>query len=284
MSMFKQVEGRYDFDDFMTLPELLLRWPSDPHFKITYAVYNRQLHTYYVEEIFTSKDGTTELEISDATDGFTVCVSSFMHDSWRILFKREEILNIEAKNSDFTKKKEINKASYQMSCTRENVGQLAALTIYLICKFNSPKLGVEINDYLMRRATARKEETSECPSGAVESWSIESAKLWKLYNEMAKRKIAKKNEYDVDAIKVYAKSLLNEGVEFYEVVRKIYIKYINLKAAQLGQIFPYEEGVDVKYSGKQSRWKKLQKDLFVIYPELTNEKSVKKSLPKNYKS
>ena len=181
MSMFKQIEGRCDFDDFMTLPELLLRWPSDPHFKITCAVYNRQLHTYYVEEIFTSKDGTTELEISDATDGFTVCVSSFMHDSWRILFKREEILNIEAKNRDFTKKKEIKKTSYQMSCTRENVEQLAALTIYLICKFNSPKLGVEINDYLMRMATARKEETSECPSGAVESWRIENAKLWKLY-------------------------------------------------------------------------------------------------------
>lgn len=276
MSMFKQIEGRYEFDDFMTLPELLLRWPSDPHFKITYAVYNRQLHTYYVEEIFTSKDGTTELEISDATDGFTVCVSSFMHDSWRILFRREEILNIEAKNSDFTKKKEINKASYQMSCTRENVGQLAALTIYLICKFNSPKLGVEINDYLMRRATARKEETSECPSGAVESWSIESAKLWKLYNEMAKRKIAKKNEYDVDAIKVYAKSLLNEGVEFYEVVRKIYIKYINLTAAQLGKIFPYEEGTDIKHTGMQSRWKTLQKELFVRYPELIKEKSEKK--------
>ena len=276
MSMFKQIEGRYDFDDFMTLPELLLRWPSDPHFKITYAVYNRQLHTYYVEEIFTSKDGTTELEISDATDGFTVCVSSFMHDSWRILFRREEILNIEAKNSDFTKKKEINKASYQMSCTRENVGQLAALTIYLICKFNSPKLGVEINDYLMRRATARKEETSECPSGAVESWSIESAKLWKLYNEMAKRKIAKKNEYDVDAIKVYAKSLLNEGVEFYEVVRKIYIKYINLTAAQLGKIFPYEDGTDIKHTGMQSRWKTLQKELFVRYPELIKEKSEKK--------
>ena len=276
MSMFKQIEGRYDFDDFMTLPELLLRWPSDPHFKITYAVYNRQLHTYYVEEIFTSKDGTTELEISDATDGFTVCVSSFMHDSWRILFKREEILNIEAKNSDFTKKEEINKASYQMSCTRENVGQLAALTIYLICKFNSPKLGVEINDYLMRRATARKEETSECPSGAVESWSIESAKLWKLYNEMAKRKIAKKNEYDVDAIKVYAKSLLNEGVEFYEVVRKIYIKYINLTAAQLGKIFPYEDGTDIKHTGMQSRWKTLQKELFVRYPELIKEKSEKK--------
>ena len=276
MSMFKQIEGRYEFDDFMTLPELLLRWPSDPHFKITYAVYNRQLHTYYVEEIFTSKDGTTELEISDATDGFTVCVSSFMHDSWRILFKREEILNIEAKNSDFTKKKEINKASYQMSCTRENVGQLAALTIYLICKFNSPKLGVEINDYLMRRATARKEETSECPSGAVESWSIESAKLWKLYNEMAKRKIAKKNEYDVDAIKVYAKSLLNEGVEFYEVVRKIYIKYINLTAAQLGKIFPYEDGTDIKHTGMQSRWKTLQKELFVRYPELIKEKSEKK--------
>ena len=277
MSMFKQIEGRYEFDDFMTLPELLLRWPSDPHFKITYAVYNRQLHTYYVEEIFTSKDGTTELEISDATDGFTVCVSSFMHDSWRILFKREEILNIEAKNSDFTKKKEINKASYQMSCTRENVGQLAALTIYLICKFNSPKLGVEINDYLMRRATARKEETSECPSGAVESWSIESAKLWKLYNEMAKRKIAKKNEYDVDAIKVYAKSLLNEGVEFYEVVRKIYIKYINLTAAQLGKIFPYEDGTDIKHTGMQSRWKTLQKELFVRYPELIKEKSEKKN-------
>ena len=276
MSMFKQIEGRYEFDDFMTLPELLLRWPSDPHFKITYAVYNRQLHTYYVEEIFTSKDGTTELEISDATDGFTVCVSSFMHDSWRILFRREEILNIEAKNSDFTKKKEINKASYQMSCTRENVGQLAALTIYLICKFNSPKLGVEINDYLMRRATARKEETSECPSGAVESWSIESAKLWKLYNEMAKRKIAKKNEYDVDAIKVYAKSLLNEGVEFYEVVRKIYIKYINLTAAQLGKIFPYEDGTDIKHTGMQSRWKTLQKELFVRYPELIKEKSEKK--------
>ena len=276
MSMFKQIEGSYEFDDFMTLPELLLRWPSDPHFKITYAVYNRQLHTYYVEEIFTSKDGTTELEISDATDGFTVCVSSFMHDSWRILFKREEILNIEAKNSDFTKKKEINKASYQMSCTRENVGQLAALTIYLICKFNSPKLGVEINDYLMRRATARKEETSECPSGAVESWSIESAKLWKLYNEMAKRKIAKKNEYDVDAIKVYAKSLLNEGVEFYEVVRKIYIKYINLTAAQLGKIFPYEDGTDIKHTGMQSRWKTLQKELFVRYPELIKEKSEKK--------
>ena len=276
MSMFKQIEGRYEFDDFMTLPELLLRWPSDPHFKITYAVYNRQLHTYYVEEIFTSKDGTTELEISDATDGFTVCVSSFMHDSWRILFKREEILNIEAKNSDFTKKKEINKASYQMSCTRENVGQLAALTTYLICKFNSPKLGVEINDYLMRRATARKEETSECPSGAVESWSIESAKLWKLYNEMAKRKIAKKNEYDVDAIKVYAKSLLNEGVEFYEVVRKIYIKYINLTAAQLGKIFPYEEGTDIEHTGMQSRWKTLQKELFVRYPELIKEKSEKK--------
>lgn len=276
MSMFKQIEGRYDFDDFMTLPELLLRWPSDPHFKITYAVYNRQLHTYYVEEIFTSKDGTTELEISDATDGFTVCVSSFMHDSWRILFKREEILNIEAKKSDFTKKKEINKASYQMSCTRENVGQLAALTIYLICKFNSPKLGVEINDYLMRRATARKEETSECPSGAVESWSIESAKLWKLYNEMAKRKIAKKNEYDVDAIKVYAKSLLNEGVEFYEVVRKIYIKYINLTAAQLGKIFPYQEGTDIEHTGMQSRWKTLQKELFVRYPELIKEKSEKK--------
>ena len=276
MSMFKQIEGSYEFDDFMTLPELLLRWPSDPHFKITYAVYNRQLHTYYVEEIFTSKDGTTELEISDATDGFTVCVSSFMQDSWRILFKREEILNIEAKNSDFTKKKEINKASYQMSCTRENVGQLAALTIYLICKFNSPKLGVEINDYLMRRATARKEETSECPSGAVESWSIESAKLWKLYNEMAKRKIAKKNEYDVDAIKVYAKSLLNEGVEFYEVVRKIYIKYINLTAAQLGKIFPYEDGTDIKHTGMQSRWKTLQKELFVRYPELIKEKSEKK--------
>ena len=276
MSMFKQIEGRYDFDDFMTLPELLLRWPSDPHFKITYAVYNRQLHTYYVEEIFTSKDGTTELEISDATDGFTVCVSSFMHDSWRILFRREEILNIEAKNSDFTKKKEINKTSYQMSCTRENVGQLAALTIYLICKFNSPKLGVEINDYLMRRATARKEETSKCPSGAVESWSIESAKLWKLYNEMAKRKIAKKNEYDVDAIKVYAKSLLNEGVEFYEVVRKIYIKYINLTAAQLGKIFPYEDGTDIKHTGMQSRWKTLQKELFVRYPELIKEKSEKK--------
>ena len=276
MSMFKQIEGRYEFDDFMTLPELLLRWPSDPHFKITYAVYNRQLHTYYVEEIFTSKDGTTELEISDATDGFTVCVSSFMQDSWRILFKREEILNIEAKNSDFTKKKEINKASYQMSCTRENVGQLAALTIYLICKFNSPKLGVEINDYLMRRATARKEETSECPAGAVESWRIESAKLWKLYNEMAKRKIAKKNEYDVDAIKVYAKSLLNEGVEFYEVVRKIYIKYINLTAAQLGKIFPYEEGTDIKHTGMQSRWKTLQKELFVRYPELIKEKSEKK--------
>ena len=276
MSMFKQIEGRYDFDDFMTLPELLLRWPSDPHFKITYAVYNRQLHTYYVEEIFTSKDGTTELEISDATDGFTVCVSSFMHDSWRILFKREEILNIEAKNSDFTKKKEINKTSYQMSCTRENVEQLAALTIYLICKFNSPKLGVEINDYLMRMATARKEETSECPSGAVESWSIESAKLWKLYNEMAKRKIAKKNEYDVDAIKVYAKSLLNEGVEFYEVVRKIYIKYINLTAAQLGKIFPYEEGTDIEHTGMQSRWKTLQKELFVRYPELIKEKSEKK--------
>lgn len=276
MSMFKQIEGRYEFDDFMTLPELLLRWPSDPHFKITYAVYNRQLHTYYVEEIFTSKDGTTELEISDATDGFTVCVSSFMHDSWRILFRREEILNIEAKNSDFTKKKEINKASYQMSCTRENVGQLAALTIYLICKFNSPKLGVEINDYLMRMATARKEETSECPSGAVESWSIESAKLWKLYNEMAKRKIAKKNEYDVDAIKVYAKSLLNEGVEFYEVVRKIYIKYINLTAAQLGKIFPYEDGTDIKHTGMQSRWKTLQKELFVRYPELIKEKSEKK--------
>ena len=276
MSMFKQIEGRYDFDDFMTLPELLLRWPSDPHFKITYAVYNRQLHTYYVEEIFTSKDGTTELEISDATDGFTVCVSSFMHDSWRILFKREEILNIEAKKSDFTKKKEINKASYQMSCTRENVGQLAALTIYLICKFNSPKLGVEINDYLMRRATARKEETSECPSGAVESWSIESAKLWKLYNEMAKRKIAKKNEYDVDAIKVYAKSLLNEGVEFYEVVRKIYIKYINLTAAQLGKIFPYQEGTEIEHTGMQSRWKTLQKELFVRYPELIKEKSEKK--------
>ena len=276
MSMFKQIEGRYDFDDFMTLPELLLRWPSDPHFKITYAVYNRQLHTYYVEEIFTSKDGTTELKISDATDGFTVCVSSFMHDSWRILFKREEILNIEAKNSDFTKKKEINKASYQMSCTRENVGQLAALTIYLICKFNSPKLGVEINDYLMRRATARKEETSECPSGAVETWRIESAKLWKLYNEMAKRKTAKKNEYDVDAIKVYAKSLLNEGVEFYEVVRKIYIKYINLTAAQLGKIFPYEDGTDIKHTGMQSRWKTLQKELFVRYPELIKEKSEKK--------
>ena len=276
MSMFKQIEGSYEFDDFMTLPELLLRWPSDPHFKITYAVYNRQLHTYYVEEIFTSKDGTTELEISDATDGFTVCVSSFMQDSWRILFKREEILNIEAKNSDFTKKKEINKASYQMSCTRENVGQLAALTIYLICKFNSPKLGVEINDYLMRRATARKEETSECPAGAVESWRIESAKLWKLYNEMAKRKIAKKNEYDVDAIKVYAKSLLNEGVEFYEVVRKIYIKYINLTAAQLGKIFPYEEGTDIKHTGMQSRWKTLQKELFVRCPELIKEKSEKK--------
>jgi len=276
MSMFKQIEGRYDFDDFMTLPELLLRWPSDPHFKITCAVYNRQLHIYYVEEIFTSKDGTTELEISDATDGFTVCVSSFMHDSWRILFKREEILNIEAKNRDFTKKKEINKTSYQMSCTRENVEQLAALTIYLICKFNSPKLGVEINDYLMRMATARKEETSECPSGAVESWRIENAKLWKLYNEMAKRKIAKKNEYDVDAIKVYAKSLLNEGVEFYEVVRKIYIKYINLTAAQLGKIFPYEEGVIVHHTGMQSRWKKLKKDLLAIYPELIDEEAVKK--------
>ena len=185
-------------------------------------------------------------------------------------------VNIEAKKSDFTKKKEINKASYQMSCTRENVGQLAALTIYLICKFNSPKLGVEINDYLMRRATARKEETSECPSGAVESWSIESAKLWKLYNEMAKRKIAKKNEYDVDAIKVYAKSLLNEGVEFYEVVRKIYIKYINLTAAQLGKIFPYEEGTDIEHTGMQSRWKTLQKELFVRYPELIKEKSEKK--------
>ena len=276
MSMFKQIEGRYDFDDFMTLPELLLRWPSDPHFKITYAVYNRQLHTYYVEEIFTSKDGTTELEISDATDGFTVCVSSFMHDSWRILFKREEILNIEAKNSDFTKKKEINKTSYQMSCTRENVEQLAALTIYLICKFNSPKLGVEINDYLMRMATARKEETSECPSGAVESWRIESAKLWKLYNEMAKRKTAKKNEYDVDAIKEYAKSLLNEGMEYYEVVRKIYIKYINLTAAQLGKIFPYEEGTDIEHTGMQSRWKKLKKDLLAMYPELIDEEAVKK--------
>lgn len=276
MSMFKQIEGRYDFDDFMTLPELLLRWPSDPHFKITYAVYNRQLHTYYVEEIFTSKDGTTELKISDATDGFTVCVSSFMNDSWRILFKREEILNIEAKNNDFTKKKEINKASYQMSCTRENVEQLAALTIYLICKFNSPKLGVEINDYLMRMATARKEETSECPAGAVESWRIESAKLWKLYNEMAKRKTAKKNEYDVDAIKVYAKSLLNEGVEYYEVVRKIYIKYINLTAAQLGEIFPYEEGVVVQHTGMQSRWKKLKKDLLAMYPELIDEEAVKK--------
>ena len=163
-----------------------------------------------------------------------------------------------------------------MSCTRENVGQLAALTIYLICKFNSPKLGVEINDYLMRRATARKEETSECPSGAVESWSIESAKLWKLYNEMAKRKIAKKNEYDVDAIKVYAKSLLNEGVEFYEVVRKIYIKYINLTAAQLGKIFPYQEGTDIEHTGMQSRWKTLQKELFVRYPELIKEKSEKK--------
>lgn len=280
MSMFKQIEGRYDFDDFMTLPELLLRWPSDPHFKITCAVYNRQLHIYYVEEIFTSKDGTTELEISDATDGFTVCVSSFMHDSWRILFKREEILNIEAKNRDFTKKKEINKTSYQMSCTRENVEQLAALTIYLICKFNSPKLGVEINDYLMRMATARKEETSECPSGAVESWRIENAKLWKLYNEMAKRKIAKKNEYDVDAIKVYAKSLLNEGVEFYEVVRKIYIKYINLTAAQLGKIFPYEEGVIVHHTGMQSRWKKLKKDLLAIYPELIDEEAVKKKFVK----
>ena len=276
MSMFKQIEGRYDFDDFMTLPELLLRWPSDPHFKITYAVYNRQLHTYYVEEIFTSKDGTTELEISDATDGFTVCVSSFMHDSWLILFKREEILNIEAKKSDFTKKKEINKASYQMSCTRENVGQLAALTIYLICKFNSPKLGVEINDYLMRTATARKEETSECPAGAVVNWRIESAKLWKLYNEMAKRKTAKKNEYDVDAIKVYAKSLLNEGVEYYEVVRKIYIKYINLTAALLGKIFPYQEGTDIEHTGMQSRWKTLQKELFVRYPELIKEKSEKK--------
>lgn len=276
MSMFKQIEGRYDFDDFMTLPELLLRWPSDPHFKITYAVYNRQLHTYYVEEIFTSKNGTTELEISDATDSFTVCVSSFMHDSWRILFKREEILNIEAKNSDFTKKKEINKTSYQMSCTRENVEQLAALTIYLICKFNSPKLGVEINDYLMRMATVRKDETSECPSGVVESWRIESAKLWKLYNEMAKRKIAKKNEYDVDAIKVYAKSLLNEGMEYYEVVRKIYIKYINLTAAQLGKIFPYEEGVIVHHTGMQSRWKKLKKDLLAMYPELIDEKAVKK--------
>jgi len=276
MSMFKQIEGRYDFDDFMTLPELLLRWPSDPHFKITCAVYNRQLHTYYVEEIFTSKDGTTELEISDATDGFTVCVSSFMHDSWRILFKREEILNIEAKNTDFTNKKEINKASYQMPCTRENVGQIAALTIYLICKFNSPKLGVEINDYLMRRATVRKDETSECPSGAVESWRIESAKLWKLYNEMAKRKIAKKNEYDVDAIKVYAKSLLNEGMEYYEVVRKIYIKYINLTAAQLGKIFPYEEGVIVHHTGMQSRWKKLKKDLLAMYPELIDEEAVKK--------
>lgn len=276
MSMFKQIEGRYDFDDFMTLPELLLRWLSDPHFKITYAVYNRQLHTYYVEEIFTSKIGTTELEISDATDGFTVCVSSFMHDSWRILFKREEILNIEAKNSDFTKKKEINKASYQMSCTRENVGQLAALTIYLICKFNSPKLGVEINDYLMRRATARKEETSECPSGAVESWRIESTKLWKLYNEMAKRKIAKKNEYDIDAIRVYAQSLLNEGMEYLEVVRKIYIKYINLTAAQLGKIFPYEEGAIVHHTGMQSRWKKLKKDLLAMYPELIDEEVVKK--------
>lgn len=276
MSMFKQIEGLHDFDDFMTLPELLLRWPSDPHFKITYAVYNRQLHTYYVEEIFTSKDGITELEISDATDGFSVCVSSFMHDSWRILFKREEVLNIEAKNTDFTKKKNINKSSYQSSCTRENIEHIAALTVYLICKFNSPNLEVEINDYLMRMATARKEETSECPSGAVESWKIESGKLWKLYNEMAKRKIAKKNEYDVDAIKVYAKSLLNEGMEDLEVVRKIYIKYINLTAAQLGKIFPYEEGVIVHHTGMQSRWKKLKKDLFIRYPELIDEEAVKK--------
>ena len=69
---------------------------------------------------------------------------------------------------------------------------------------------------------------------------------------------------------------MNEGVEYYEVVRKIYIKYINLTAAQLGEIFPYEEGVVVQHTGMQSRWKKLKKDLLAMYPELIDEKAVKK--------
>ena len=272
MNFFIPMEGRFKIEDFITLPELLLRWPSDPHFKIVNSLYNRELHAHFIEEIFVSKDGTLELRLSDITEKFTLHVSFFMLNSWKIIFKKEDVIALELLNTDFTKLKIIHKTSYQDPCSRSNIEQIAALTIYLVCRFNYPEYKCEINDFLLRRATARTSETSECPPGEVESWRIDSANLWKLYNEIIPQNHIG-NRYDIPKIITLVDQLLaNDGVEYIEVVKSIYLAYSKLTSAQLGEIFPFNREKEVRHSGKQSRGKFIKNQLFLKYPELKPHK------------
>lgn len=272
-------------DEIITFAELLHRWPSDAYLKILKEVNDGNLKIYYVNQVVKDYTDKIDIVITDISKSVFGSTTYWMSQAWRFVFELSVVKTIEIETPDYMVKKllpTINNFAFSL-CSDENIEQLAAITIHLLCKFYpsesvpspyypSPYNSLQKSLFFIRRALYSEAETSECPPGPVLSWRIDKEKLYKLRNLLLEH-TPEESLPPISQVRKEAQVLMeNLKYELLEAFKTIYCKYPNLSNANLGSIFPCSKDKKITHTGEQSRGKALKNRLFAQYPELKRSK------------
>ncbi len=289
---------RYNLNEFISFADLLLRWKKDPHIILPIHIYERELHVYWAVDIFIYEQENRkvhELNVKDITTDMMSSPLYFINNAWRLLFKIDEVLELENKygyypnlslNMPSKSSLEASNADEYYTeriCNIQNIEQLAAWAVFLICKYNYPTVHElisddtkpkKINRFQMLEALRSKEETSECPKGAVKDWKIELDTLFKLEHEIIEKGRKENNpkliseasiEDIAEKIDYYKHKFFYEEVE---LMKTIMILYPDLLRIRLGKVFAYDPTIEISIESQEERGKKSRLKVFTKYPYL----------------